>query len=219
MASTRLALTTLRLMWTDSLAWRRHFMCGTVFHHHRVTRAVLGALFVVGVPTVSAVAQSVDSSCYGSGGNVAPQCQTSTISGALHADRSEYMAAWCPPSAPYYWGGWRDSWSSGWHVITENVLGENSVGKADFLLSNTHWKQNNWSVTIGCSPVNQYGSCTNPGKATSDPGCTVSDSATECAQSDNCWQTWNEQCINNNVVSNYFCSNVLFFTQCYGCGN
>jgi hypothetical protein len=29
--------------------------------------------------------------------------------------------------------------------------------------------------------------------------------------------TWNEQCINNNVVSNYYCTQVLFETTCFSC--
>ena len=149
-------------------------------------------------------------------GNTVPQCVVQTDTGSLKGDRSEYMNVYCPNTSPYAWGGWSDSWSSGWHVITRNPVGDN-MNSLDFLLSNTSVHTNNWSISIGCSPINPNGTCTGATKISGDPGCPESNRQTECEPADNCWVTWDEQCINNNVVSNYYCTQVLFATTCFSC--
>ncbi|MFZ1430190.1 MAG: hypothetical protein WAS21_25880 [Geminicoccaceae bacterium] len=149
-------------------------------------------------------------------GNQVPECVVQTDTGSLKGDRSEYMNVYCPTTSPYAWGGWSDSWSSGWHIITRNPIGDN-VNSLDFSLSNTSIHTNNWSISIGCSAVNPNGSCTGATKISGDPGCPESNRQTECEPADNCWVTWNEQCINNNVVSNYYCTQVLFETTCFSC--
>lgn len=145
-------------------------------------------------------------------GNTVPECVVQTDKGSLKGDRSEYMNVYCPNTSPYAWGGWSDSW----HIITRNPVGDN-VNSLDFLLSNTSVHTNNWSISIGCSPINPNGTCTGATKISGDPGCPESNRQTECEPADNCWVTWDEQCINNNVVSNYYCTQVLFATTCFSC--
>lgn len=144
-----------------------------------------------------------------------PQCYVQTDTGELKADRSEYMNVYCP-AGMYAWGGWSDSWSSSWHIITRNPIGDN-LNSLDFLLSNTSVHSNRWSISIACSPINPNGSCNGASKEVSDPGCPESNRQTECQPADNCWVTWNEQCVNGDTVTNYFCSQALFVTTCFSC--
>jgi len=154
-------------------------------------------------------------------GNVpVPLCYQQTDTGSLKGDKSEYMAVYCPSSNPYWREGWSDSWSSGWHIITPNPIGDSGVSKADFLLSNTSVHTNHWSITIGCSPINPSGNCTNPSTSpVSDPGCPTASSRSVCDGNEDCWTDWNEICTTSSGVTNYFCSNPFGVTQCWGCGS
>ena len=174
----------------------------------------LGAAGIMGVAaTFCAGVANADVCQYE--GNTIPQCYVQTDTGTLGGDRHEYMNVYCP-AGMYAWGSWSDTWSSHWHLTTFNPVGSypNSM---DFALSNTSVHDNNWSLSIGCSPINPNGTCTGATKMVKDPGCPMSDVQNECQPADNCWLTWNEQCINGNVVSNYFCSEAIFITTCYGC--
>ena len=149
-------------------------------------------------------------------GNTVPGCVVQTDTGRLAGDRAEWMAVYCPAGAPYWWGGWSDTWSSPWHLISRNPIAD-GVGKADFRLSNTSTRPNNWSISIGCSALDPNGTCTGASKIAKDPGCPMSNRTTVCEQADNCWVTWSEQCISNNKVSNYNCTQMLFLTTCFSC--
>ena len=174
--------------------------------------AILG---VAGVALLLGAGGAAADPCTANGSTV-PECTVQTDTGSLKGDRSEYMNVYCPTTSPYAWGGWSDKWSSSWHVITRNPVGDN-VNSLDFLLSNTSVHSNNWSISIGCSPINPNGTCTGPTKISGDPGCPESNRQTECEPADNCWVTWDEQCINNNVVSNFYCTQILFVTSCFSC--
>ena len=181
----------------------------------RSLRRGAGIVGAAGVALVLSAAGATADPC-SADGNTVPECVVQTDTGSLKGDRSEYMNVYCPNTAPYAWGGWSDSWSSSWHIITRNPVGDN-VNSLDFLLSNTSVSSNRWSISIGCSPINPNGSCTGATKISGDPGCPESNRQTECEPSDNCWVTWNEQCINNNVVTNYYCTQALFVTTCFSC--
>ncbi|TDH63119.1 hypothetical protein E2C06_06965 [Dankookia rubra] len=150
-------------------------------------------------------------------GSQAPSCQQAVISGALGPDKSEYMAAYCPASAPYWWSHWTHS-ATHTTSFTPNPIGDSGLGKADFLLTN--WNPadtSHWSIAIDCSPISPNGTCTGPTREVSDPGCPESDPQQVCDGSDNCYNEWNETCINGTTVTNYFCSQVLFVTTCFTC--
>lgn len=181
----------------------------------RPLRRGAGIVGAAGVAVLLSAAGAAADPCTADG-NTVPECVVQTDTGTLKGDRSEYMNVYCPNTSPYAWGGWSDSWSSKWHVITRNPVGDN-VNSLDFLLSNTSVSSNRWSISIGCSPINPNGSCTGATKISGDPGCPESNRQTECEPSDNCWVTWNEQCINNNVVTNYYCTQALFVTTCFSC--
>lgn len=170
--------------------------------------------FVGAVAALCAAGAAADVCQYN--GNTIPQCVVQTDTGSLSADKSEYMNVYCPSNANYAWGSWSDSWSSIWHVITRNPVGDN-LNSLDFLLTNTKLGTNHWSISIGCSPISPNGQCSGATKEVPDPGCPESNRQTECQPADNCWVTWNEQCVNNNVVSNYYCTQVLFVTTCFSC--
>jgi hypothetical protein len=151
------------------------------------------------------------------GGAAVPECQTVSVQLTLKKDQTEGWALYCPSNAYYYWGGWSDSWSSMWHIITENIIEEND-NKADFTLTNTRLGNNTVTVTIGCSPVAPWGNgCTGATHEVSDPGCPISNEQNVCEPADNCWLEWDETCVNGTTVSNYFCTQVLFTTMCYTC--
>ena len=154
-------------------------------------------------------------------GNVTvPLCYQQTDTGSLKGDKSEYMAVYCPSGNPYWWGGWSDHWSSGWHIITPNPIGDAGVSKADFLRSNTSVHTNDWSITIGCSPINPSGGCTNPSTTpTKDPFCPTASSRNVCDGNEDCWTDWTEICTSSSGATTYFCSNPFGVTQCWACGS
>jgi hypothetical protein len=181
-------------------------------------RLAVAAAFVMLAWTAAPRAQTVlgapDNPCDGS---QAPNCQQAVISGALGPDKSEYMAAYCPASAPYWWSHWTHS-ATHTTSFTPNPIGDSGVGKADFLLTN--WNPSDtshWSIAIDCSPISPTGVCTGPTREVSDPSCPESDPMQVCDGSDNCYNEWNETCINGTTVTNYFCSQVLFVTTCFTC--
>ena len=156
---------------------------------------------------------------YGKGVAV-PQCETATHGDTLKADQTQDINIQCPSTAPYYWEGWSDTWGSHWHVITENLLVEDRF-HAHFKLSNTRLGANPYTVTIGCSPLAENGSCSGTGRKVSDPGCPESNRRAVCIPDEggaDCWDEWSETCVVNNSVTGYFCSTAAFAPTCYACG-
>jgi hypothetical protein len=167
------------------------------------------AMLVCAVTLGSAVAVAGEGDpCKEKGkGAAVPSCVTVTHSDTLKKDQTQDINISCPSEAPYYWEGWSDTFSiPKWHVITENLLAEDAH-KAHFKISNTALSPNSYSVTIGCSPLREGGSCTNPGKKTADPGCPESDR-----------REWTETCTSNSTVTTYFCSTAGFTPACFTCG-
>lgn len=159
--------------------------------------------------------------CSDTYGNKVPGCQLVTVVVNLSFDQTKGWALYCPSSAPYYWGGYSDVWQSRWHIFSENLFDEaGNLGKADFLLTNTRAGKNSVTITIGCSPVNQNGSCTTSRQVWSDPGCPESDRRLVCTgggEDEQCWQEWDEECLNGTTVTDYSCTQALFGTFCTSC--
>lgn len=192
--------------------------------------AWLGSMPVVGaaVALAAIVGASAPSSagegdaCQRGGKGVAvPQCVTVTHNETLTHDHSSAFGLSCPADAPYYWDGWSDTFSSKWHVITENVL-VGTQHTAHFTVSATIATGSlNFSVTIGCSPISETGQCTGMGRKSGDPGCPESNRRATCIPDEggaDCWDEWNETCVSGNTVTNYFCSTAAFVPTCYTCG-
>ena len=51
-------------------------------------------------------------------------------------DHTEGDPDQCPADAPYYWSGWSDTFSSQWHIVTENLLVEKAT-HGNFTISST----------------------------------------------------------------------------------
>jgi hypothetical protein len=98
-------------------------------------------------------------------GVAVPQCVTATHGETLKHDQTQDIDVRCPAEALYYWNGWSDTFTSTWHVITENLVVEDQH-HAHFKISNTRLGANTDSVTIGCSPISESGSCTGAGRKT-----------------------------------------------------
>jgi hypothetical protein len=156
----------------------------------------------------------------GGKGIAVPQCQTATHADHLNHDRTTAFGLSCPAEAPYYWEGWSDTFTSRWHVITENLVVENRH-TAHFTVSDTQATGSlDFTVTIGCSPLSETGTCSGAGQRTGDPGCPESNRRAVCIPDEggaDCWAEWNETCVNNNVVTSYFCTDASFVPTCYTC--
>jgi hypothetical protein len=169
---------------------------------------VAAGLAVIAVTLPSPAVRADDACRQNSRGVPVPQCVTQSHSNTLKADHTEDINLYCPPEAPYYWGGWVDTFSSIWHVITENILVEDQH-HARFKISNTRLGDNSYTVTIGCSPLSESGQCSGSYRNVPDPNCPRSDTRQDCMPPPNykCWQTWTETCIVDNKVQLVHCTN------------
>jgi hypothetical protein len=152
-------------------------------------------------------------------GAAVPDCTTVTHADTLKRDHTQDINIQCPAAAPYYWEGWSDTFTSVWHVITENILVEDAH-HAHFKISNTRLGSTSYSVTIGCSPLAEGGSCKGVGTKTKDPGCPESDRRATCIPDEggfDCWDEWTETCTSGSSVTTYFCSTASFLPTCYSC--
>lgn len=174
--------------------------------------AMLGAAFCAGAARAVDPGNACDNT-------QVPSCQNITASGTLGRLGSTGWALYCPSDAPYWWQDYSTD-SSRTTSFTVNAV-ESTGNKADFLITN--WSvlgSSDWAISIDCSPISPTGNCSSPQtKSVKDPGCPISNQMTVCDGGDNCWLEWDETCVNGNAVSNYFCSQVLFVTTCWGCGD
>ena len=187
----------------------------------RCGAGIAGGLLAMGLlPPATAVAGEGDPCRYQGKGVAVPQCVTATHSDTLKADQTQDINLHCPAEAPYYWEGWSDTFASRWHVMTENLLVEDRF-HAHFKISNTRLGPNPYSVTIGCSPISESGTCQGPGRKVSDPGCPESNRRAVCIPDEggaDCWAEWTEICTGSGEVTTYFCSDAGFLTSCFSCG-
>lgn len=173
------------------------------------TRCDIAGVLAAGVMLLSVTPAAADDACRkNSNGIPVPQCVTASHADTLKADQTQDIDIYCPSEAPYYWGGWVNTFSSIWHVITENLVVEN-IYHAHFKISNTRLGQNRYTVTIGCSPLPEFGQCTGNIHNVPDPRCPVSDTRQDCSPPPypKCWRTWTEICTDGNKVTNYTCTN------------
>jgi hypothetical protein len=162
--------------------------------------------------------------CKKDGNGVAvPQCETVTHqNSSLSHDRTEGIQIQCPADAPYYWSGWSDTFTSKWHVITENLLVE-AATHANFTVSSTQATGSlAYSVTIGCSPVPIWGTCTKSSipVIVADPKCPMGPKRQDCtgAPYPKCWDTWTETCTSGSTVQDYSCTDANpLKTTCVTC--
>lgn len=189
-------------------------------------RLILAALALGGLMALGGTARAGEGDpCRMNGNGVpVPQCATVTHQNAgLAHDHTEGIQVQCPADAPYYWSGWSDTFTSRWHVITENLLAE-AATHANFTVSSTQATgQLAYSVTIGCSPVPIWGSCTRSSLPVivADPKCPVGTKRQDCsgAPSPKCWDTWTETCTSGNAVQSYSCTDANpLETTCVTCG-
>ncbi|WP_159718993.1 hypothetical protein [Geminicoccus flavidas] len=152
-------------------------------------------------------------------GNTVPNCQEVSVTVGLKTFETKGWALYCPNNAYYYWGGYNDVWQHSPHVFWENAFGEGG-NKADFTLTNTHLGSNSVTITIGCSPFSQGGSCTGARTTWSDPGCPENNRRRVCAgdgEDQQCWEEWDEECVSNGNVTDWACTQALFKTMCVSC--
>lgn len=187
-------------------------------------RSLLGAALTFTAVVVASGAASAgegDPCKMGGKGAEVPQCVTATHGENLPHDHTSAFGLSCPAEAPYYWNGWTDTFTSRWHVITENLIVENQ-NTAHFTVSSTQASGSlDFTVTIGCSPISETGNCTNAGRKTSDPGCPESNRRAVCLPDEggaDCWDEWNETCVSGSTVTNYFCTTAAFLPICFTCG-
>src|SRR3712207_5339521 len=87
---------------------------------------VAAGLAVIAV-TLASPAVRADEACKKNSRGVAvPQCKEVSHSGTLTTLQTIDIDIYCPSEAPYYWGGWVNTFSSDWHIIRSE---ERRVGK------------------------------------------------------------------------------------------
>lgn len=180
---------------------------GTLPHsRRRLACAVAGAAFA-GILLTSAEARADDPCRENSNGLAVPGCVTQAHSDTLKADQTQDIDIYCPPEAPYYWGGWVDNFTSKWHVITENLITSNAQ-HAHFKISNTALSRNSYTVTIGCSPTPEWGTCNGNLVKVADPKCPISSQRQDCtgAPWPKCWEVWTETCTAGATITTYSCT-------------
>lgn len=150
-------------------------------------------------------------------GSLAPDCHQVVARGTLGRSATTGWALYCPREAPYWWETSKTA-STRRTSFLENVF-EESGGKADFTITN--WSplgSSDWAISIDCSPISRHGGCSGQSRMVDDPGCPQSNSRTTCHGADNCWEEWDELCVDGNKVANYHCSGVAGFKiYCWTC--
>lgn len=167
----------------------------------------LAAVTLAAALLASGAAMADDPCRENSKGLPVPGCVTQAHADTLKRDQTQDIDLYCPPEAPYYWGGWVDSFTSKWHVITENLI-TGDAHHAHFKISNTALSPNSYTVTIGCSPTPEWGTCTGNLVKVTDPKCPISSQRQDCtgAPWPKCWEVWTETCTSGSSITTYSCT-------------
>ena len=134
-----------------------------------------------------------------------------TGSTALNAFETRHFDVYCPKSAPYYQGKWKQE-TDGWvSVVTWSWSG--LVGNDREHFSTTNWSTidtHHYNISIACSSSPPTGICV------ADPGCpddegTRRDQCAGGGENEMCWSNWNERCSDGTYCN---CSTVALRVCC-----